>query len=144
MNISAISTVGATGYNLGHLETNNVPQALRTAVTHMTNNKQIMFDWGAHTLFVCEVRFAIEDGEILKEKDGSPLDKTDWTNCDPDELHEALESVFSGEWGPTSVDTILRLEMSGIKVFLCGNPEYLPRDPVGFIKDIRCQAGIES
>jgi hypothetical protein len=74
---------------------------------------------------------------ILAENSGQPVSDDQWIGCEPDELHELLTPVFEGDWGPSSVDTILRMERSGVRVELCGTAKFGPANPREFLENLR-------
>lgn len=140
VNISGVATTGPSKYNLDSIEILDAfPEKVRLFLARILNTKQVMYDWGQHQFFACSVVFSADyaKGLILKAGTEDPVTDDQWAACDPNELHNLLRKVFEGEWGPTSVDTILRMERSGVKVTLCGTSNACPEDPESFMNDLR-------
>jgi hypothetical protein len=137
MDLSHTATVPAGKYDFSRLDLACIDPEVRRFIEYMLANKQIGFDWGRHLFNACRVPFII-DHDIPAHKDsGASIKDEDWVTCCPELLHESLASIFEGEFGPTSVDTIMKMENSGIKVSLCGHKRYLPTDPDQYMERLR-------
>lgn len=133
VDISSVATVSPGRYCLDRVKVGEINEELRQFVQCLIDSRAVLYDWGKHHLHACRVPFTVD----YKKSTIVPGGKSDWCACDPDDLHEGIKPAFEGQWGPTSVDTILRLERSGIRVSLCGSQRYFPKDPELFMEELR-------
>ncbi len=140
LDLTFCKTTQGGKYHLGRVDLNSIAdEQVRRFVETLVRTKQIVFDWGMDVFWVHPTPFAInyETGAIRRTDTNAEIGNDGWIPCDPLDLHSALSSVFEGEWGPSSVDSILSMECSGVRVDLCGTKTYGPEDPKGFMESLR-------
>jgi hypothetical protein len=141
LDLSRVKTVGVGKYILDSIDIPTFDESIRKFLTCVQLHKQVIYDWGYHVFFACQVAFLVDyDKKVILKKDGNDLiDNDQWVSCDPEKFHESLVQLqtFEGEWGPTATDTILRMENSGIKVDICGTKNFGPENPKEFLESLR-------
>ena len=105
----------------------------------LLRDRAVLYDWGQHELFVPVQPFTFDrqSNQVVLRGGVNPDDETSWRQIGLDRLREILKPVFVGEWGPTSADTLARLERSGITVELIGCKDFGPEDPDAFMDALR-------
>ena len=141
LNISGIQTVPASKYHLDQIDQQSPIVRANPFLVCLLNVKHVMYDWGLHCFWTCQVPFVVDyDRKVfLAENTGDLVADDQWVGSDPDNLHEVLAhqlNVFAdGKWGPTAIDTILRMELSGVTVDLSGQDG--PPDHKKFMAELR-------
>ncbi len=139
--LSGAATVGTKSrYLLDRVDPSLLSEKIVNFFRDMLKQKKVIYDWGYHYFYSCDIHFDVDytEGKIFCA--GSKISITDvkhFLECNPNSLHDALREFFEGEWGPTAVDTILRLENSGIRVELSNTAEHGPSDCKMFMDNLR-------
>lgn len=144
MNLTTIQTVQPAKYHLdkldlGKLELEEKSPHVYTFIEYMMAQKRVGFNMGADMFYACKTHFVVDYRRRRIIQRGKPFDETDWIEVSSEDLHIAMESVFEGQYSPTGMDTIIRLQMSGIRVYLTGKPQNLPKKPISYMRKIRNQ-----
>lgn len=139
MNLSAVKTVQPGKYDFNRANMDVGDKNTLNFLACILRHKQVVYDWGQHHFFAYPVQFTIDydKGTILEVAESKAIDEKLWVGCDPEGLHAHLANVFEGDWGPTSVDTILMMERSGIRVDLSGTKKFGPENPKEFLEKLR-------
>lgn len=141
INLSGLATVNTRSrYYLTDVDPAAVPNETQDFLRCMIRQKKVIYDWGQHYLFSCSIPFEVsyvEGNVYCVGSNNIPIEDECFHGCEPETLHEALRIVFQGEWGPSAIDLIFRLENSGIRVELCNTAKFGPQNPGKFLEELR-------
>lgn len=129
-------TVRGGKYDLSRIDRSTLETG--SFVGCLLQSMHLMYDWGYHHFFVCKVPFQVNyNKKTIRGADGTRIDDASWISSDPDDLHQLLQHVFEGEWGPTGADTIAMFMRSGVLIDICNVDKYGPEDPKGFLDTVK-------
>lgn len=147
LNLSGIATVPPGGHydlsmigNLLDNTNNHLTSNERRFLEFLRENRQVLYDWGGANFFACVAPVTIDRKEkkFVIEGELDPDHKDNWAGVPGDRLHEILKSTFSGgEWGPSTIDEILRIMKSGIELDIFETEKFGPKNPEQFMTDLK-------
>lgn len=144
IDLSATQTVTPGRYDLNAFDCRLALESRRRFIELMLRSRHVIYDWGCAVFHACEVPFAVRyDLKTIVATNGLPPADSQWASCDDESLHDALRSVFTGEWGPTSADVIVRMMRSGVVVDLCGTTKFGPPNPKAYLASARAQVAAD-
>lgn len=120
-------------YDFNRLDIGSVKAEIYQFLVNLLKHRQVTFDWGTETFAACNEPICVD----YRANTITPAEPNSWSACGAEKLHHALQNIFKGKWGPSSLDATVRMLNSGIEVYLCGNRKFLPKNPKLFMDKLK-------